>query len=62
MGVFFVPCPPLEVVKFSVDDALPAPGATEAGENEQFAPAGNPPQLRLTEPAKLPPRAVIVAV
>jgi len=61
-GVFFVPCCPLEVVKFKVEDALPAPGTTDAGENAQLAPVGNPLQVRETEVAKLPPSPVTAAV
>ena len=57
-----MPCCPLEVVKLSVDDALPAPGDTESGENEHFVAAGSPPQLRVTESAKLPPSAVITVL
>lgn len=57
-----MPCCPLEVAKFKVDDALPAPGATDAGENAQLAPVGNPLHARETEVAKLPPSPVTVNV
>ncbi len=67
-GVFFVPCWPLPVAipKADVPELLgagaPLPGVTDAGENVQLAPVGRPPQLRLTVPLKVPPRALTVAV
>lgn len=57
-----MPCCPLEVVKLKFDDALPAPGITDVGENAQLAPVGNPLHASETEVAKLPPSSVTVDV
>ena len=46
----------------SDDEALDAPGTTDAGENEQLAPLGNPEQLSETALLKLPPTAETVTV
>lgn len=45
-----------------VDDALPLPGTTDAGENTQLAPAGSPLQASGTAVEKLPPIPVTVGV
>lgn len=50
------------VLMVSRDVALPAPGTTDAGENEQLAPVGNPEQLNATGLLKLPPTAETVMV
>lgn len=52
----------MEVVKLKFDDALPAPGITDVGENAQLAPVGNPLHASETEVAKLPPSPVTVDV
>ena len=45
------------------DDEAPAEsGTTDAGENEQLAPDGNPEQLSATALLKLPPTAETVTV
>ena len=46
----------------SDDEALDAPGTTDAGENEQLAPLGNPEQLSETALLKVPPTAETVMV
>ena len=46
----------------SVDDALVAPGVTDAGESAQMAPCGRPEQARPTALLKLPPRAETMIV
>lgn len=50
------------MLRVSRDEALPAPGTTDAGENEQLAPVGNPEQLSATALLKLPPTAETVMV
>jgi len=50
----------VEICKLEEAEALP--GETDVGEKVQTALVGNPAQLRLTAPGKLPPNAVAVAV
>lgn len=52
----------MEVVKLKFDEALPAPGITDVGENAQLAPVGNPLHASETDVAKFPPRPVTVDV
>ena len=56
--------PPLElaVAIVSTDEPDEAPGAMDAGANEQVAPVGNPLQARLMAPLSVPPCAVAVMV
>ena len=61
-GVFFVPCWPFEVVRLNDDEALPEPGASDAGEKEQLAPVGNPLQESPTAFENVPPKALTLAV
>ena len=62
LGVFLVPCCPLEVAICRLEVAEALPSETDAGENAQVAAVGNPAQLRVTALGKLPPSATTVAV